>query len=196
MLQRESLTGSSTRSRALFLDRDGVININHGYVCSVDNFEFVNGIFDLARSACVNNFKIVVITNQSGIGRGFYSEEQFHQLTSWMCNEFLNAGAAIERVFFSPFHPIEGLGKYKKDDFSRKPNPGMILQAQEELGLDLKNSILIGDKSTDIEAGIAAGIRLNFFLGQERPLEMVSLQCLKIASLLEVVPFLNNHIEP
>ena len=72
----------------------------------------------------------------------------------------------------------------------------MILQAQEELGLDLKNSILIGDKSTDIEAGIAAGIGLNFFLGQERPLEMVSLQCLKIASLLEVVPFLNNHIEP
>jgi len=196
MLQRESLTVSSTRSRALFLDRDGVININHGYVCSVDNFEFVNGIFDLARNACANNFKIVVITNQSGIGRGFYSEEQFHQLTSWMCKEFLNAGAPIERVFFSPFHPIEGLGKYKKDDFSRKPNPGMILQAQEELGLDLKNSILIGDKSTDIEAGIAAGIGLNFFLGQERPLEMVSLQCLKIASLLEVVPFLNNHIEP
>ena len=166
MLQRESLTVSSTRSRALFLDRDGVININHGYVCSVDNFEFVNGIFDLARNACANNFKIVVITNQSGIGRGFYSEEQFNQLTSWMCKEFLNAGAPIERVFFSPFHPIEGLGKYKKDDFSRKPNPGMILQAQEELGLDLKNSILIGDKSTDIEAGISAGVGTNLYLSK------------------------------
>ena len=105
MLQRESLTVSSTRSRALFLDRDGVININHGYVCSVDNFEFVNGIFDLARNACANNFKIVVITNQSGIGRGFYSEEQFHQLTSWMCKEFLNAGAPIERVFFFALPP-------------------------------------------------------------------------------------------
>ena len=184
------------QSRALFLDRDGVININHGYVYSVDNFEFVDGIFDLARNACANNFKIVVITNQSGIGRGFYSEEQFHQLTLWMCQEFLNAGAPIERVFFSPFHPIKGLGKYKKDDFSRKPNPGMILQAQEELDLDLKNSILIGDKSTDIEAGVAAGIGLNFFLGQECPLEMVSLQCFEIGSLLEVIPFLDKHIEP
>jgi D-glycero-D-manno-heptose 1,7-bisphosphate phosphatase len=168
MLQLESLTTvASTRSRALFLDRDGVININHGYVHSVDNFDFIDGIFDLARSACANNFRIVVITNQSGIGRGFYSEEQFNQLTSWMCKEFLNAGAPIERVFFSPFHPIEGLGKYKKDDFSRKPNPGMILQAQEELGLDLKNSILIGDKSTDIEAGISAGVGTNLYLSND-----------------------------
>jgi D-glycero-D-manno-heptose 1,7-bisphosphate phosphatase len=196
MLKSERLTVFSKRPRALFLDRDGVININHGYVHSIDSFDFVDGIFDLARNACAKNYKIVVITNQSGIGRGFFSEEQFHQLTLWMCEEFLKVGAPIERVFFSPFHPIEGVGKYKKDDFSRKPNPGMILQAQEELGLDLKNSILVGDKSTDIEAGIAAGIGLNFFLSQECSLEMAPLQCYKVCSLLEVVPFFDKRFEP
>ena len=74
----------SNQPRALFLDRDGVININHGYVHNVDNFDFIDGIFDLVRTAHANNLKVVVITNQAGIGRGFYSEEQFHQLTSWV----------------------------------------------------------------------------------------------------------------
>ena len=94
----------SAQSRALFLDRDGVININHGYVHQTDNFEFIDGIFDLVLTAHANNFKIVVITNQSGIGRGFYSEQQFHLLTSWMCEKFINAGAPIDKVYFSPFH--------------------------------------------------------------------------------------------
>ena len=141
MLKLDRLVFAPTRSRGLFLDRDGVINVNHGYVHSVRNFEFIDGIFDIVRAAHANNFKIVVITNQSGIGRGLYSETQFYQLTSWMCKEFLDAGAPIDKVYFSPFHPTQGLGKYKKDDVSRKPNPGMIYQAQQELGLDLDNSI-------------------------------------------------------
>jgi D-glycero-D-manno-heptose 1,7-bisphosphate phosphatase len=194
MIRTEHAVAPPTRSRALFLDRDGVININHGYVYIAKNFEFIDGIFELVRTAHVNDFKIVVITNQSGIGRGFYSERQFHQLTSWMCEEFLNAGAPIDKVYFSPFHPTEGLGEYRKDDFSRKPNPGMILQAQMELGLDLNNSILIGDKTTDIQAGIAAGIGLNIFFGQEHPLEAIAKQCSVITSLLEALPLLNNHV--
>ncbi len=117
----------SAQPRAIFLDRDGVINIDHGYVHSVDNFDFIDGIFDVIRTAHANNLKVVVVTNQAGIGRGFYSVQQFYQLTSWMCKEFMNAGAPIDKVYFSPFHPTEGLGEYKKDDFSRKPNPGMIL---------------------------------------------------------------------
>ena len=195
MIRTEHVVATPTRSRALFLDRDGVININHGYVYINKNFEFIDGIFELVRTAHVNDFKIVVITNQSGIGRGFYSERQFHQLTSWMCEEFLNAGAPIDKVYFSPFHPTEGLGEYRKDDFSRKPNPGMILQAQMELGLDLNNSILIGDKTTDIQAGIAAGIGLNIFFGQEHPLEAISQQCHVITSLWEALALLNNHVQ-
>ena len=135
----------------------------------------------------------MVVTNQAGIGRGFYSVQQFHQLTSWMCKEFINAGAPIDKVYFSPFHPTEGLGEYKKDDFSRKPNPGMILQAQQELGLDLGNSMLIGDKARDIQAGIAAGLGLNILFTQERQQERVSHECHLISSLVEALPFINTY---
>ena len=146
------------QKRAVFLDRDGVINVNHDYVYDIENFEFIDGIFEFARAAHTGGYKLVVITNQSGIGRGFYSEDQFHQLTDWMCDEFLKAGAPIEKVYFSPFHPTAGRGAYKKDDFSHKPSPGMIFQAQREMNLDLRSSILIGDNASDIQAGIAAGI--------------------------------------
>lgn len=185
----------SAQPRALFLDRDGVININHGYVHSVDNFDFIDGIFDVVRTAHANNLKVVVVTNQAGIGRGFYSVQQFHQLTSWMCKEFINAGAPIDKVYFSPFHPTEGLGEYKKDDFSRKPNPGMILQAQQELGLDLGNSMLIGDKARDIQAGIAAGLGLNILFTQEWLHEKVSQECHVITSLVEALPLINSHAQ-
>ena len=183
----------SAQPRALFLDRDGVININHGYVHSVDNFDFIDGIFDVIRTAHANKLKVVVVTNQAGIGRGFYSVQQFHQLTSWMCKEFMNVGAPIDKVYFSPFHPTEGLGEYKKDDFSRKPNPGMILQAQQELGLDLANSMLIGDKARDIQAGISAGLGLNILFTQERQQERVSHECHLISSLVEALPFINTY---
>jgi len=86
---------------ALFLDRDGVINVNHGYVHKRENFHFIDGLFDVARGAIEKNYKLIVITNQAGIGRGYYTEEQFHQLTDWMCEQFSAAGAPISRVFFS-----------------------------------------------------------------------------------------------
>ena len=160
------------QKRAVFLDRDGVINVNHGYVYDIENFEFIDGIFDLARAAHAGGYKLVVITNQSGIGRGYYSEHQFHQLTDWMRSKFLNAGAPIEKVYFSPFHPIAGFGAYKKDDISRKPRPGMILQAQREMNLDLRSSILIGDNASDIQAGIAAGIGSSILFSQKQTPEL------------------------
>ena len=109
-----------------------------------------------------------MITNQSGIARGYYSVQQFQQLTSWMCNQFLNEGVPIEKVYFSPFHPTAGIGVYKKDDASRKPRPGMIYQAQKEINLNLENSILIGDKASDIQAGVAAGVGLNILFKQKQ----------------------------
>ena len=193
MTQLECPVTIKTRSRALFLDRDGVINVDHGYVHIIKNFEFIDGIFELVRTAYANDFKIVVVTNQSGIGRGLYSEKQFHKVTSWMCKEFLHLGIPIEKVYFSPFHPTKGLGKYKKNDYSRKPNPGMIFQAQQELSLDLDKSILIGDKISDIQAGIVAGIGLNILFSQERHSEVIPQQCHVIASLVEASPFLNNY---
>jgi len=180
------------RTRALFLDRDGVINVNHGYVHQPQNFEFIDGIFDFARAAHAQHYKLVVITNQAGIARGFYSEQQFHELTVWMCEQFVSQGAPISRVYFSPYHPSEGLGAYKKDDFSRKPHPGMILQAQQEFNLDLECSVLIGDKASDIQAGIAAGVGCNILFAQERPAELPSDAYQRITKLRDALSFITR----
>ncbi len=175
---------------AVFLDRDGVININHGYVYKLENFDFIEGIFDVAQHAHELGYKLVVITNQAGIGRGYYSEADFHLLTQWMCQQFAQAGAPISQVYFSPFHPTAGLGSYLKDDFSRKPNPGMIFRAGEELDLDLSGSILIGDKPSDIQAGIAAGIGKNLLFAADHPMELEGVSYQKIASLRDALPHL------
>ena len=102
-----------------------------------------------------------MITNQAGIARGYYSEEDFLRLTQWMCERFAAEGAAIDKVYFCPFHPEHGIGRYKLDSPFRKPGPGMILQAADEFGVDLAASVLVGDMPTDIQAGIAAGVGSN-----------------------------------
>lgn len=180
------------QDRALILDRDGVININHGYVNRREDFNFIEGIFDVARAATTQHFQLVVITNQAGIARGFYSEQQFHELTQWMCDQFLLQGAPIAKVYYSPFHPTEGIGKYKKDDLSRKPHPGMILQAQRELNLDLERSILIGDKASDIQAGISARVGCNLLFANEEPAELHNVDYKRITSLSDTLPLLKS----
>ena len=180
------------QKRAVFLDRDGVINVDHGYVHDVKNFKFIDGIFEVARAAYDLGYILIVVTNQSGIGRGYYSEQQFNQLTEWMCNEFLNEGAPIEKVYFSPFHPTAGIGAYKKDDVSRKPRPGMIHQAQHEMNLDLRSSILIGDNAIDIQAGIAAGVGLNILFAQKQFSELSGLSYQFIATLREALLYMNS----
>ena len=184
------LTSLLDMYKAVFLDRDGVININHGYVYKREDFDFIDEIFDVARYANQQNYKLVVITNQAGIGRGYYTEDDFHQLTAWMCEQFSAVGAPIERVYFSPHHPTAGIGKYLKDDFSRKPKPGMILQAQAELDLDLASSVLIGDMASDIQAGIAAGVGRNLLFAPQRIEELDGLDYETIATLHESLPYL------
>lgn len=150
-----------SRRLALFLDRDGVINIDHAYVCKPENFEFVDGIFELCRTAKQLGYLIFVVTNQAGIGRGYYTAQDFLKLTEWMSGVFKAQGAVIDKVYFCPFHPDHGVGEYKADSPYRKPGPGMILQAAEEFGVDLARSVLVGDKEIDIQAGIAAGVGCN-----------------------------------
>lgn len=145
----------------MFLDRDGVINIDHGYVIKPDRFEFTEGIFDLCRCAKQFAYRLVVVTNQAGIGRGYYTEQEFLELTEWMCGVFQTRGVPIDKVYHCPFHPEKGIGPYKMDSPLRKPAPGMILQAAKELDIDLSRSVLIGDKETDIAAGLAAGVGCN-----------------------------------
>lgn len=153
--------------KCLFLDRDGVINVDKNYVYKIEDFEFIDGIFAFAKAALLKNYLICVITNQSGIGRGYYTVEDFELLTTWMCQEFCAEGIPITKVYFSPYHPVHGIGPYKREHSSRKPNPGMILQAAHEYGIDLNKSVLIGDKVTDLEAGHNSGIKTNIYFGSE-----------------------------
>lgn len=146
---------------ALFLDRDGVINIDHDYVCKPENFQFVDHIFELCRTAKRLGYLIFVVTNQAGIGRGFYTEQDFLKLTDWMCEIFKTQGVLIDKVYFCPFHPEHGVGHYKIDSPFRKPSAGMILQAAQEFDVDIAKSVLVGDKETDIQAGVASGIGCN-----------------------------------
>ena len=152
---------------ALFLDRDGVINVEKNYVHCIEDFEFLDGIFDLCRVASERNMPIVVVTNQAGIGRGYYSETQFLRLTDWMRARFEEQRAPVTAVYFCPNHPEHGVGEYRKESFDRKPNPGMFLRARDDLGLDLGSSILIGDKGSDIAAAKATGVGLTVLLGAD-----------------------------
>lgn len=154
-------------NKALFLDRDGVINKDFGYVHKKENFVFVDGIFSLVHAANAKGYLVIVITNQAGIGREYYSEDDFLLLTHWMCLEFQHHDARIDDVFYCPFHPVHGIGIYKQDSFLRKPNPGMIIEARQKYTLDLSLSVLVGDSPSDIQAGIAAGIGRKFLLSHE-----------------------------
>ena len=150
---------------ALFLDRDGVINVDRGYIHQSDQFEFVPGIFELARFWTNELCRlIVVVTNQSGIGRGYFDKRAYEDLTRWMCDRFEAEHTAIARVYHCPYHPLHGIGQYRGDHPSRKPNPGMILQAVSDLSLDPAQSVIVGDKMSDIEAGAAAGIGLRILV--------------------------------
>jgi D-glycero-D-manno-heptose 1,7-bisphosphate phosphatase len=156
--------------RGLLLDRDGVINVDRTYVHRVEDFDFMPGIFDLARTAVRDlGWAVVVVTNQSGIGRGLYSEEAFAVLTHWMSERFAAEGCALTDVLFCPYHPTAGIGRYKMDHPWRKPRPGMILEASLRHGIKLSRSALVGDSDNDIAAGNAAGVGLLIKLGEVLP---------------------------
>jgi len=140
------------KNKAVFLDRDGVINIDKGYVFKINDFDFVDKIFKV-----LNYFKddylLFIITNQSGVARGYYSEKDIKILHQWLTNNLAKKGISIQEIFYCPHHP-----KFDFECNCRKPKPGMIINAKNKYNLDLNNSILIGDKSTDIESGKNAGI--------------------------------------
>lgn len=141
--------------KVLFLDRDGVINEDFGYVHRVEDFKFRPGIFGLCRFFAERGFSIIVITNQSGIARGIFTEEDFARLTVYMVGEFKKNGIDILDVLHCPD---------KDDTPMRKPNPGMFLRAISKYGIDVDKSVNIGDKRRDLEAGFKAGIANNLYI--------------------------------
>jgi D-glycero-D-manno-heptose 1,7-bisphosphate phosphatase len=147
------------KNKALFLDRDGTINVEKHYVYKVEDFEFREGIFELVQDFYSRGYLIFVITNQAGIARGFYSEKDFNMLNDWMIDQFRLKGIQITKVYFCPHHP-EITGECS----CRKPNPGMLMKAKSEYNLDLASSILIGDKESDIRAGLNAHVGTNYLI--------------------------------
>jgi len=179
---------------AVFLDRDGVINTNHGHVNKRENFDLIDGIYDVARYTPQQDYKLVVITNQAGTTLGYYTKDDFRQLTVWMCEQFYAAGVPIERVYFSPCQPTAGISQHQKDNFSRKPHPRMIPQARAELDLDLVNSALIGYKDGDIQAGIVGGVDMDLLFAPQRLDELDGLAHHTITTLREALPYLAGSV--
>lgn len=145
--------------KALFLDRDGVINKEKNYLYKIEDFEFIDAVFETCRYFQEKGYLIIIITNQAGIARGKYSEEDFETLTEWMLDEFKKNSVAITKVYHCPHHP-----DFTGECECRKPNPGMLLKAQKDFEIDMKNSILVGDKESDIEAGLRAGVLKNYLI--------------------------------
>ncbi|WP_458699950.1 D-glycero-beta-D-manno-heptose 1,7-bisphosphate 7-phosphatase [Sulfurospirillum sp. 1307] len=143
--------------KAIFLDRDGIINIDKSYVYKKEDFEFNEGIFETLRHLQKLGYLLFIVTNQSGIGRGYYSEKDFLQLTDWMIKEFYKKDINISKVYYCPHSPDENCT-------CRKPNILMFKKAKNEFNVDMKNSWMIGDKQSDIQAGLNAGIENTIFV--------------------------------
>ncbi len=143
--------------KALFLDRDGVINVDRNYVCRIEDCVFIDGIFDLCRKAKTKGYKLIIVTNQAGIARGYYTEADYSTLMDYIGAEFVRQACPLDDVFYCPYHE-DGLEPYRKASEDRKPAPGMILKAAQKHNLNLSWCVLIGDKKSDIEAGWRAGV--------------------------------------
>ena len=153
------------RRKALFLDRDGVLNIDHGYVGSRDRFEWVDGALDAIRYATEAGWHVFIVTNQSGVARGLYTEDAVRDLLDWMAGEARAAGGTIDDVRFCPFHPDAAVEAYRQAHPWRKPLPGMLLDLIRTWELDPKRAVMIGDQETDMRAAAAAGVAGHLFRG-------------------------------
>jgi D-glycero-D-manno-heptose 1,7-bisphosphate phosphatase len=145
------------KHKAVFLDRDGTINEEVQYLSSVADFRFIAGVPEALCRLKEAGFLLVVVTNQSGIGRGYYDEADLASIHAHMHAELAVYGASIDACYFCPHHPEHALGDYRRDCACRKPLPGMLEQAADDLDIDLAASFMIGDKLADVEAGINAG---------------------------------------
>ena len=162
----QAKNGSMAEMRpALFLDRDGVINVDKGYVNRIEDFEWVEGAAEAIAAFNKRGWYVFVVTNQSGIARNYYTEADMHTLHEWMQAELAKAGAHIDRIYYCPYHEEGENLAYRKDSFDRKPKPGMLLHAMSDFPVKRELSFMIGDKEADMQAARAAGVAGFLFSG-------------------------------
>lgn len=144
--------------KVAFLDRDGVINKEIGYLHQISDFEYTENCIKGLNIITEKGYAIVIITNQAGIAKGYFTESQYHDLTNWYLQDLKNSSVPILRVIYCPHHEKAIIERYKRACSCRKPNTGMIEKVVAEFDVDLQSSILVGDKQSDIDAGNNAGI--------------------------------------
>lgn len=176
--------------KAIFLDRDGVINKDYGYVGRISDFEFLPRTIDALAKLKAQGWLLVLVTNQSGIARGMYTEQDFHELTTYMQNMLRAHHAEFDRVYFCPHHPNASIGVYRQDCSCRKPKPGMLLQAAEELQIELESSWMVGDHASDLKAAAAAGVGHLVLVGEHIATEFP--KCPQAASFTDLAAFVDS----
>ncbi len=155
----------SIEKPAIFFDRDGVLNEDHGYIYEKENFIWVDGAVEAIKYLNKQGYLIFVVTNQSGIARGYFAESDLERLHSWVNKELREVGAKIDKFYYCPHHPQGIIKKYVSECLCRKPKPGMLIKAIEEWPIFLNDSFLIGDKETDILAAKSIGLEGYLFEG-------------------------------
>ena len=152
--------------RAVFLDRDGVLNIDHGYVSDPARLDWIDGAREAVAALTQAGLKVMVVTNQSGVGRGYFEEAAMHGFHAAMQAQLLPLGGRIEAFYFAPHHEDAAVDAYRVADHpDRKPNPGMLLRGLADSGLSAAEAVIIGDKPSDVEAGRRAGMPGYLFPG-------------------------------
>jgi D-glycero-D-manno-heptose 1,7-bisphosphate phosphatase len=141
-----------------------VVNEEVGYLHRAEGVRFVDGIFSLCRTAAELGYRLIVVTNQAGIARGYYSEADFEALMEFMRGELRSEGVELDAVYYCPFHPEHGVGRYRQEHEDRKPGTGMLLRGAREFGVELSESVLVGDRCSDVGAANAAGLRQAFLM--------------------------------
>ena len=152
------IQGDEMKRPAVFFDRDGVLNEDDGYVFAISKLRWIDGAREAVKIANDARYFVFVVTNQSGVARGLYEETHVETLHKWMADDLASIGAHIDAFEYCPYHPDAAIERYRQISLRRKPAPGMINDLLERFSVDVDRSILIGDKSTDLEAARAAGI--------------------------------------
>ena len=152
-------------NKAVFLDRDGTLNVDKGYLYRIADFEWMPGALAGLKRLHDLGYLLIVVTNQSGVARGYYTEEDVKRLHQWMCADAAKAGVPITACYYCPYLPGAPVAAYDRDSDWRKPKPGMVLQALKEYDIDPAASLRIGDKERDVACGEGAGVKGYLFTG-------------------------------